>query len=86
MTLVFLYLLNKKTWVFFVLTYRNFCTTLLFSSLSPTEIVQLAIHPIVWPAQYIELRLRVGSYALSGKKKELREQGVKNSVLLSICL
>jgi hypothetical protein len=42
-------------------------------------------HPPHSLASPVELRLRVGPHALS-EKKELREQGVKKSVLLSVRL
>jgi len=37
-------------------------------------------HPPHSSASPVELRLQVGPHALSGKKKELREQGVLKSV------
>ena len=41
-------------------------------------------HPPHSLASLVELRLRVGPRALSGQKKELREQGVKNVVHQSV--
>ncbi len=42
-------------------------------------------HPPHSSSSPVELGLRVGPCALSGAKKELREQGVKNLVHQSVC-